>query len=176
MSSAPNIFALHRGQCDRKKCSALKLGRLGLLRLETRLVPRMHGSVLLDPFAMLLLSPLDAKRMRQRGLLVLDCSWEKAQAAFGSLRKKTRPRRLPFLVAANPINYGKPEKLSSAEALAAALAIAGFRDRGEELLSKFKWGPTFYTINAHRLDSYAAAEGPEDVARMDALFRPSSDV
>ncbi|MDX1798732.1 MAG: DUF367 domain-containing protein [Candidatus Lokiarchaeia archaeon] len=50
-------------------------------------------------------------------------------------------------MAANPTNYGKWEKLSSAEALAAALYITKFFDLANVILSKFSWGKTFKELN-----------------------------
>jgi pre-rRNA-processing protein TSR3 len=70
---------------------------------------------------------------------------------------------VPYLVATNPVNYGKPWRLNCAEALAAAFYIVGkWLDRiwesqaykslgmpeyGDELLAKFKWGHAFKKVN-----------------------------
>lgn len=55
---------------------------------------------------------------------------------------------VPFMVAVNTVNYGKPYKLSCAEALAGGLHIAGFYQNAYNLMNKFKWGPTFFKVNA----------------------------
>ena len=56
-------------------------------------------------------------------------------------------RKLPQLLAANNVNYGRWEKLSSVEALAAGLILTGYLKKALVLLSKFSWGLTFIEIN-----------------------------
>ena len=54
---------------------------------------------------------------------------------------------VPYLIATNPVNYGKPWRLNCVEALAAAFYITGFDAYAERLLSGFGWGGSFYSVN-----------------------------
>jgi len=74
------------------------------------------------------------------------------------------------LVAANPINYGKPTKLSTVEALAAALYILGEKSKALNILSKFSWGTTFVTLNAELLTAYSQAESSSEIIRIQETF------
>jgi pre-rRNA-processing protein TSR3 len=79
-------------------------------------------------------------------------------------------RALPFLVAANPVNFGKPCVLSSVEALAAALYIIGEKERAAELLSKVSWGIRFLEVNREPLDLYTSAKDSTEIIKIQELF------
>lgn len=66
-------------------------------------------------------------------------------------------------MAANPVNYGKPMKLTCAEALAATLCIVGLREEGEKVLASFKWGHGFLALNETLLTAYAQCKTSAEV-------------
>ena len=160
MSVLPVGVELHvryEGNDDPEKCSARRLDRFELASLHrsTRATP---PGIVLNPFADQALSPADTGHKR---LVALDCSWETAEREAFDL--DGAHRALPFLVAANPINYGTPFQLNTVEAFAGALAILGEREQAEEILSKFSWGHTFLELNEEPLARYAECETSEDV-------------
>jgi pre-rRNA-processing protein TSR3 len=110
--------------------------------------------------------------MRKYGLLGLDCSWAQAEEAFPVLLGKTRSRALPYLVAANPVNFGKPFVLSTAEAIGAALWIVGEQRRARDVLSALPFGEQFLELNKLPLEDYAKCETSAEVVKMQALYMP----
>ncbi len=164
------IVVYHAKQCDPRKCSALKLKRHNLVRVvhQARELPR--GVVILNPFSARAFSPADRGRIEEKGLVALDFSWKHADEVKKLLSLRGVSRCLPYLVAANPVNYGTPTKLSTVEALAAALYIARFKEEAEKLLSIFKWGPEFVRLNGERLDAYAQASSSGEVVELQKVF------
>ena len=168
-SRAVSVTVYHAKQCDPKKCSTLKLKRHNLVRVVHRVRELPRGAVILNPFVPKAFSPADQERLTKRGLSALDCSWVHAKEVF-DISSHWTPRCLPYLVAANPVNYGVPTKLSTVEALAAALYIASFREQAKELLSKFKWGLQFITLNEELLEGYAEAKDSAGVVEVQKDF------
>jgi len=149
------------GQCDVKRCTGRKLSRFGLLK-ELR-VTNGFGGVVLSPVGTQCVSKADHHIVQRKGLAVVDCSWARlSDVPFVKLRCGA-PRLLPWLVAANPVNYGRPCELSCVEALSAALIICGEEDTGHLLLGKFKWGHSFLSLNRDLLKAYSKCENGSEI-------------
>jgi len=162
-----NILVLHFRQDDPRKNTALKLCRLGKAKLVKNIREVPKGMLILDPFSRIILSPEDRDIILSRGLLVIDCSWKRVAEVYGKLKRLKGYRRiLPFLVAANPVNYGIPTVLSSAEAIAATLYIVGFKEEAKEIMSVFKWGLEFIRLNYERLEAYSNAKNRDEIMKL----------
>ncbi len=163
------LYLYDAKECAPKKCTGKKLIRFSLVKEIHKLSQLPYHAVILNPFAEKALSKEDVDIIKCYGIIVLDCSWNRFHAA-PKLRGDLQNRALPYLLAANPINYGKPFRLSSVEAFAASLFILGFEDQAISLLSKFKWGMGFLKLNELPLKRYALAKNSEEVVRMQELF------
>ncbi len=165
-SQKPRIFFVYLGEDDPAKSTMLKLRRFNLA--EKAGVKKVAQTLSLTPFADIYVSQADAGIILERGLSVIDGSWAKIDGIRGlNLRF---PRKLPVLVPANPVNFGKPGKLSSVEAVAAALHICGFAEAATLLLSKFNWGLQFLKVNREPLAEYSSCRSQEDIIRAQSLF------
>ena len=159
------LIAYRDNSCDPKKCTMKKLERFGLMKIVGKISQIPKASLVLDPTADVL-SPVDRKWVPS--ITALDCSWEVLDTANLSAWKGRRA--LPFLVAANPVNFGKPFTLTSVEAIAASLVILGEKAQAEQILSKFHWGLHFLELNAEPLSEYAAAKNSEEVLKIQSEY------
>lgn len=160
------LTVYHTSEDDPKKCSAKKLHRFGFVKLEKNIRKLPKHSILLNPFAKKSLSKEDVKIAKENGLLAIDCSWKNAERSFEYLDRKNISRALPFLVAANPVNYGKPFKLTTLEAFASALYILGEKEHAKDILNIYKWSPHFLELNKQPLEEYVKAKNSKDVIKI----------
>ncbi|MEC8709038.1 MAG: DUF367 domain-containing protein, partial [Candidatus Thermoplasmatota archaeon] len=85
-------------------------------------------------------------------------------------RTRLQPRMLPLLLAANPVNWGKPGRLTTAEALATVLYLVGRRDQAADVLGAFRWGGRFFELNQEPLDAYASATSSQQLVELQFDF------
>lgn len=136
-------------QDDPKKCTAAKLIKFGLASKVNKTTSK---TLVLNPFAEKTLLPKDKNLFNS--ITGIDCSWNLADQTF-TKRHSGVQRKLPPLLAGNPVNYSKPNKLTTVEAIAGAIFILGYVEKAMELLDKFKWGHTFYDLNKNLLVDYS---------------------
>ncbi|SCZ99512.1 BZ3500_MvSof-1268-A1-R1_Chr3-1g06051 [Microbotryum saponariae] len=180
--------------CDPRKCSGKKLARLGLMK-ELRVGQKFQG-VVMSPKGTQVVSPSDRDIVASSGVAVVECSWARLEEIPFHKIKSPHERLLPYMIAANPVNYGKRTfpltkqhtenicrvnshddlrcgpayKLTCLEAVAAALYICSFPTQAEELLSKFSWGHSFWEINGPIISRYQTCSTPESVLEMQEII------
>ena len=163
------IFVVQFGQDDPRKCSSEKLLRMGLATRLYSVGKIPDESLVLNPYSRTF-SPEDKTYLRN-GLVIIDCSWKTTEPIFRQ-RLKGVSRKLPTLLAANPINYGKRSMLSSLEAVSAMLYISGYVEHSKRLLNIFKWGQTFLTLNCNLLEDYRQSETSEQIQQIEKDYFP----
>jgi pre-rRNA-processing protein TSR3 len=161
----PLVYMLR--QDDPFKCTAAKLAKFHLAE-PVKFIRK--SSIVLNPFSQTTVSKKDAAIADS--VCAIDCSWERADEVLKSQRLASHgiERRLPAMLAANPTNYAKLGKLSSAEALVGALYILGEKKMAAEIMDKFKWGHTFLELNANLLEDYAGAETEGEIVQLEKEY------
>lgn len=149
---------VHQG-CDPKKCTARNLLRRGFARELRHQRELGAAGVYLTPLADKALSREDLQRAERGGIRAVDCTWTHE----ADIPSYPNGRALPYLVAANPVNYGRPFRLTTAEAFSAALFILGREPEARKVLSSFTWGEQFFLLNQEPLERYAGAANSREV-------------
>ena len=163
------IHAIYLAQDDRKKNTAVRLSKKYKIKLHENLRKIPRKGILLDPLCGKDFGPEDHEILRSRNSLVaLDCSWKQIDESVEIISRRTRliHRTLPILLAANPVNWGKPTKLSTVEAISATLYLMGEIEHAKNLLSSFNWGMEFIKLNKNPLEDYSKAKTSEELIKL----------
>ena len=161
------LSMLYFDQCDPKKCTGKKMERLGLLS-EIKFYPN-YGGILLTPNGKKICSIEDHDIIKNKGICVIDCSWAKFNELNLNL-SKIETRALPFMVAVNPVNFGKAFKLTCAEAFAACLFLGGFEHEAKFIMNHFKWGENFFNINQELFNKYKNVASQEELKNIQEKY------
>jgi pre-rRNA-processing protein TSR3 len=142
--------------------------KIGLMR-ELH-VGQKHSGVIISPNAKQTISPADRELMEQYGAAVVECSWARTKEVPWAKIGGKCERLLPYLVAANSVNYGKPWRLNCVEALGAAFYICGHPEWAEEVLAPFSYGESFLEINSSILRRYAACKDEPEIKKTEEAW------
>ncbi len=150
-----DIHIYRKGDDDPQKCTALKLEKEGLAKIHSTPISLLYGTVL-DPYSEKAISPQDSLP-----LIPIDLSWKSSKKEFEKIDGEHRA--LPFLVSSNPVSYGKPFRLNTAEAILGSLYILGYKKKSLEIASKFDYGEEFFKLNYSRLENYSKCSDSSEI-------------
>jgi len=168
------VHSLWLAQDDPKKNTAVLSSKRGDITLHKRVNTLPKKGIILEPLCGKIFGPEDHDLLTQKNgsLVGLDCSWKQIEISVEQVMRRTRlkPRMLPLFLAANPVNWGKPGKLTTIEALAAATYLTGNREQASKLLSGFRWGERFIELNYEPLEEYSSAKSSADLVELQFEF------
>ncbi len=169
-----SVHAIWLAQDDPKKNTAVLAAKRGNLKLHKKINSIPRKGVILEPLCGKVFGPEDHDLILTRGgaIVGLDCSWAHIESSVEQVMKRTRlqPRMLPLLLAANPVNWGKPGRLTTAEAIATVLFLIGRVEQAHEVLGAFRWGQRFFELNKEPLEAYAAATTSAELIQLQFEF------
>ena len=168
-----SAHAVWLAQDDPKKNTAVLASKRGNLKLHKRINTLPKRGIILEPLCGKVFGPEDHALIINGGSLVgLDCSWAHIEESVAQVMRRTRlqPRMLPLLLAANPVNWGKPGRLTTAEALATVLYLIGRVKQARDVLGAFRWGERFFELNKEPLDAYAQAQTSAELVELQFEF------
>lgn len=172
MTEVP-LHIIHLNQDDPRKCTARAMHVKGHAELHEHPKEAPRRGVLLNPLSGHLQGPDDNELLDRGGSIVaLDCSWKSIQSALDQVSRysKLEGRTLPVLLAANPVSWGKPGRLTTAEAFCASLIISGRWDQGRRIISPFPFGEEFLNLNESPLEAYSKARSNSELADLQWEF------
>ena len=168
------VHAIWLAQDDPKKNTAVRLSRRGDIKLHEKFNKLPRRGIILEPLCGKVLGPEDHGLLLEQGgsLVGLDCSWAHIEDSVSQVMKNTKlqGRMLPLLLAANPVNWGKPGKMTTAEALSASLYLIGKEEQARKLLSAFRWGEQFFVLNKDPLEAYSTAKTSKELVELQFEF------
>lgn len=149
------------GQCDPKRCSGHKMVKNN--KIESISLKSNFNGIILSPNGKSAVSLADRDHILRFGIGLIDCSWNQIESFDFSKLPKRNNRLLPWLVAANTINYGKPWKLNCVEALAATLYIIGEKEEAKNVFEGFAYADEFFKLNQEVLDLYVQCKNGAEI-------------
>ena len=168
-----SVHAIWLAQDDPRKNTAVLAAKRGDLKLHKKIKTAPRRGIILEPLCGKVFGPEDHQLLLNGGALVgLDCSWAHIESSVEEVMRRTRllPRMLPLLLAANPVNWGKPGRLTTAEALATVLYLMGREAQASQVLGAFRWGERFFELNQEPLDAYAKASSSSELVALQFEF------
>jgi pre-rRNA-processing protein TSR3 len=139
-------------------------------KIESIPLRRHFNGIILSPSGPQAVSPADREHIERFGIGLIDCSWNKIEEFDFSKLPKRNNRLLPWLVAANTINYGRPWRLNCVEALSATLYIIGEKEEARAVFDGFSYGEEFLRLNGEVLELYSQCKDGKEVVKVQNAY------